>query len=91
MQFDRFDDYDIPHKIVRIENGKDKSYLVELERLNKENATDCVAYIEIYTAMLHLEETAEMLLLKSYNQTVQLSYSNIGKIFKIKIKVSVDY
>lgn len=45
LRLDAIDEYYVPHKFIRIENGRDKSYLVEIERLTK-NITDCNAYVQ---------------------------------------------
>lgn len=88
LRLDRIDDFDIPIKIIKIE--KDKSHLTEVERLMEESESNCGAYVKAYSALLHLEEVAEMTSLKQYNRSVRLTYSNTGKRFLIKIEVSDD-
>lgn len=90
LRLDTIDGYDVPNKIFRIENGKDESYLVELERLSEKSPMDRNEYIQVFTALLQLEQAAEMMYIKRFNRTVQLSFYN-DKMFQIKVEVSDDY
>lgn len=81
--------YDLPRKIIRIENEGDKSYFNVLDELMKNSATNASQYVEAYTSLLNLEEAAETLDLERYDQkSLQLVYSNSGKKFQIRKDVS---
>lgn len=79
--------YVIPDKIFQIETGKDVSHLSKINELVNKSGSNRSAYIQAYTAFLHLEEAAEVLQIKKYEQTVRLSYCN-SRIFRIKKDVS---
>lgn len=89
LNLKKLETHHVPLKIVRVENGKDPSYLLELEQIVDDSATKSKEYYQAYTDLLNLEEAAETLELKQYDQkSLQLSYSKVGKIFKIKKAVS---
>lgn len=89
LSLDRLKTHNVPHKIIRIENKKDTGYLTNLQQIVNEAATISQKYNQAYTDLLYLEEAAETLDLLQYDQnSVKLSYSKDGKIFKIRKDVS---
>lgn len=79
----------LPQNILNLEKNTDASYFSYLERIMNEARTKSKEYVEGYSALIYLENAAEMLNLQSYNQTcLKFVYSRIGRIFKIKKNVS---
>lgn len=81
--------YYIPIQILDLERKINTSYLPEIEQNIATSSTDPTKYVTAYTALLHLTETAESVFMKDfYEKFIQLSYSNTGTTFQIKISVS---
>lgn len=81
--------YYIPTKISDIERKIDQSFLPEIQQNMETSSIDPKTYVTAYAALLHLTEAAESVFMKDFDQKfIQLSYTNVGTTFKIKISVS---
>lgn len=83
LRLEALDGYDIPREIFRIENNQDNSYASTIEYMVQNSTSNRFDYIQAYTALLHLEEAAEIVSLKKYNQIIQLAHRS-GKTFQIR-------
>lgn len=85
LRLEALESYEVPPEIVKIESNEDSSYMAVIIDMVKNSNNKSYRYFEAFTALLLLEEAAEGLYLKRYNQeSIQLSYSNSGNLFEIK-------
>lgn len=86
---ERLQEHTVPQQIFKAEMDEDSECLNTISRMIKDSSTDRYRYTEAYTALLHLEEAAEVLCMRKYNKKcLKLSYAGFGTIFKIEIDVS---
>lgn len=83
LRLGTLEEYEIPCEIFRIESNKDSSYISQIENMVRNSTTDRLQYTQAYTALLHLEEAAEIVFFRKYNQIIQLTYCS-GRTFQIR-------
>lgn len=90
LKMDKLDVYEIPYYIFDAENNENHIFWSSISGMVESAMTDRFKYTEIYTLMLQLEEAAEILSLKKYNLShMKLSFTGLGRRFKIKTDVSL--
>lgn len=89
LLLEKLESYILPQQALQTEKRGDPSYPNEIKRIIKDAVTNQPRYIQVYTALLNLEEAAETLQLQRYNQKhLKFKYSNSGRIFQMKKDVS---
>lgn len=89
LKMEKLDDHDVPEDILKTEINQNNKYLSAINQMVQDSTTDRFRYTQAYTALLQLEEAAEVLSMRKYNQSfIQLSYVDTGRKFRIKTDVS---
>lgn len=82
---------DIPSIYFNIESGKDASFLQDIKEMINDSSSSPEQYTKAYRALLFLEEAAEVINLRNYNQkSIALTYQNVGRLSRRLFEIEID-